>query len=60
MKPSIVFLSPTIPSFSGNGLAMRAAHNLRALSEKFYVHLLVVAIYGGHHEQPSELMLRFR
>jgi glycosyltransferase involved in cell wall biosynthesis len=57
MKPSIVFLSPTIPSFSGNGLAMRAAHNLRALSEKFYVHLLVVAIYGGHHEQPSDAVL---
>ena len=36
---------------------MRAAHNLRALSEKFSVHLLVIAIYGGHHEQPSPEVL---
>lgn len=58
MKPSIVFLSPVIPSFSGNGLAMRAAHNLRALSGKFSVHLLVIAIYYGQGDRPLEDVLR--
>jgi len=51
-------MSPVIPSFSGHGLAMRAAHQLRALAERFSVHLLVVAIYGGHDETPAEEILR--
>lgn len=38
---------------------MRAAHNLRALSEKFSVHLLIVAIYGGHEGWPSDEVLSF-
>jgi len=57
MKPSLVFMSPVIPGFSGNGLAMRAAHNLRALSEKFSIHLLVIALYGGQAGSPSEEIL---
>jgi len=36
---------------------MRAAHNLRALSEIFSVHLLVIAMYGGQQEQPSPEVL---
>lgn len=54
MKPSLVFMSPAMPSFSGNGLAMRAAHNLRALAEEFTVHLLVIAMHGGHEGVPDE------
>lgn len=37
---------------------MRAAHNLRALSEKFTVHLLIIALYKGDEEVPSEEILR--
>lgn len=58
IKPPIVFLSPVIPAFTGNGLAMRAAWNIRALSERFTVHLLVVAIHGGQEGGPSEELMR--
>lgn len=37
---------------------MRAAHNLRALAENFAVHLLVVAMYGGHEGTPDDAILR--
>jgi glycosyltransferase involved in cell wall biosynthesis len=53
MKPSLVFMSPVIPSFSGNGLAMRAAHNLRALSESFLVHLLIIRMYRDRDDAPG-------
>ena len=46
-------MSPVIPSFSGNGLAMRAAHNLRALSASFRVHLLIIRIYRGFDDEPA-------
>ena len=59
MKPSLVFVSPVIPSFSGNGLAMRAAHNLRALTASFSAHLLVIALYGGQNDRPTEDVLRY-
>lgn len=58
-KPSIVFLSPVIPAFSGNGLAMRAGRNLQALAGEFTVHLLVVAMYGGQEGEPAEEVLRY-
>jgi len=57
MRPSLVFVSPVIPSFSGNGLAMRAAHNLRALSERFRIHLLVIRLYRGLEDAPGEDVL---
>src|ERR1051326_2505406 len=50
---SLVYMSPVIPSFSGNGLAMRAAHNLRALSASFRVHLLIIRIYRGFDDEPA-------
>jgi glycosyltransferase involved in cell wall biosynthesis len=58
MNPSLAFITPVMPRFSGNGLAMRAAHNLRALSEKFTVHLLIIALYGESEETPPEEILR--
>jgi glycosyltransferase involved in cell wall biosynthesis len=58
MNPSLVFISPVTPRFSGNGLAMRAAHNLRALSEKFTVHLLVISIFRPGREIPPEEIVR--
>lgn len=42
MKPTLLFLSPTAPMPSGNGLAMRAYAVLRALSRKYAVHLLTL------------------
>jgi len=36
---------------------MRAAHHVRVLSEIFEVHLLIIAMYGGHDEIPSAEML---
>jgi len=58
-KPPIVFLCPVIPSFTGNGLAMRAARNLQALAGDFTVHLLVVAMYGGQEGTPDADLLEY-
>ncbi len=43
--PPLVFASPVAPSFRGRGLAMRAAHTLRALARRFEVHLVVLGLY---------------
>lgn len=59
LRPPIVFMSPVIPAFSGNGLAMRAARNLEALAGRFTVHLLVIAMYGGQDGSPSEEVLQY-
>ena len=53
MKPSLVFVTPVIPSFSGSGLAMRAADNLRALSQSFVVHLLIIRLHCGSEDAPA-------
>jgi polysaccharide biosynthesis protein PslH len=44
-RPSLLFLSPVIPSPSGNGLAMRQAMFLQILAESFFVHLHVVRLF---------------
>ena len=36
---------------------MRAAHQLRALSENFEVHLVVITLFGGQDETPSDDVL---
>jgi len=46
MAPSVLFLSPAVPAFTGNGLAMRAAATLKLLSSwATEIHLLVIPIY---------------
>jgi glycosyltransferase involved in cell wall biosynthesis len=44
-KPSLLFLSPVMPSPAGNGLAMRQAMFLHVLAESFLVHLHVVRLF---------------
>jgi polysaccharide biosynthesis protein PslH len=43
----LLYVSPVVPALSGNGLAMRAAHNLLALSRRYRVTLLVAGLYGS-------------
>lgn len=44
----ILFVSPVIPTFTGNGLAMRAAAVLDALASRHVVSLLVIPLYPSH------------
>lgn len=54
MSRSVVFVSPTFPSFRGNGLAMRAAATLRLLSVwSAEVHLLVIPIHNAGIREPE-------
>ncbi|MEA2514542.1 MAG: polysaccharide biosynthesis protein PslH [Thermomicrobiales bacterium] len=46
-QPSLLYVSPVVPSLAGNGLAMRAAHTLTVLSQVYRVSLLVTARYGS-------------
>ena len=39
-KPSLLYISPVMPLPGGNGLAMRAYNVLKALAQKYHVHLL--------------------
>ena len=41
-RPTLLFISPTIPHYTGNGRSMRAFHTLAVLSRQFLVSLLVV------------------
>jgi glycosyltransferase involved in cell wall biosynthesis len=46
-SPSLLYVSPVLPSLTGNGLAMRAGMVLEALAACFRVSLLVAPIYGS-------------
>jgi glycosyltransferase involved in cell wall biosynthesis len=41
-KPTLLFISPTVPHQTGNGRSMRAFHTLAVLSRQFSISLLVV------------------
>ena len=45
-SPPLLFISPTIPALSGNGLAMRAGMMLEALAADYDVYLLVIPVVG--------------
>jgi len=47
-RPQLLYLSPVIPSTSGNGLAMRAGMVLQLLSQHHSVSLLVVRLYAPY------------
>jgi len=54
MNQSVVFATPTFPSFRGNGLAMRAAATLSLLSAwGAEVDLLVIPIYNAETTEPE-------
>jgi len=53
----LLYVTPVMPRPSGNGLAMRAATTLSALSRFFSVELFVVPVAGAA-EAPSEFVLR--
>lgn len=46
-RPSMLFISPVLPARTGNGLAMRAAHNLLAFARRFRITLLVAPIHAS-------------
>jgi glycosyltransferase involved in cell wall biosynthesis len=51
-KPSLLYVSPVLPSAAGNGLAMRSGMVLEALCEHYRVSALVASLYptgGGEH-----------
>jgi glycosyltransferase involved in cell wall biosynthesis len=41
-KPTLLFISPTVPHHTGNGRSMRAFHTLAILSSQFSISLLVI------------------
>jgi polysaccharide biosynthesis protein PslH len=53
----LLYVTPVMPRPSGNGLAMRAATTLAALSRFFSVELFVVPVAGAA-EAPSDFVLR--
>jgi glycosyltransferase involved in cell wall biosynthesis len=46
-RPSLLYVSPVLPSLTGNGLAMRAGMVLEALSACYRVSLLVAPVYAS-------------
>jgi glycosyltransferase involved in cell wall biosynthesis len=61
-RPSLIYVSPIVPALTGNGLAMRAAHVLLALSRWYRVTLLVAVRYASPSGQtvPEEIAGRCR
>ncbi|MBA3994968.1 MAG: hypothetical protein C0469_15725 [Cyanobacteria bacterium DS2.3.42] len=53
MSRRVVFVTPVFPSFTGNGLAMRAAALLKLLSGWASVDLLVIPIYNARVDAPD-------
>jgi glycosyltransferase involved in cell wall biosynthesis len=49
---TLLYVSPVVPAFSGNGLAMRAAAVLRLLAEQYAVTLLVLPLYVSPEPTP--------
>lgn len=49
-RPNLLYISPTIPALTGNGLAMRAAMMLEAVAADYNVHLLVIPVVSGLSE----------
>lgn len=55
-KPELLYVSPVIPSLTGNGLAMRAGMVLEALAGNFSISLLVIELYAAFEKDvPAEL-----
>lgn len=50
-RPQLLYISPTMPALTGNGLAMRAATMLEALAADYEVSLLVIPVVA---EPPVE------
>jgi glycosyltransferase involved in cell wall biosynthesis len=55
-KPRLLYLSPLTPADAGNGMAMRAAQVLRALTAHYAVTLRVLPIAGSPSTQVSPLL----
>jgi glycosyltransferase involved in cell wall biosynthesis len=58
MRRPLLFIAPTVPSDSGNGLAMRAGLFLEALAADHDVYQLVVPVAGGATPGLSGLVRR--
>lgn len=57
-KPELLYLTPVIPSVTGNGLAMRAGMVLEALAAGYSVSLLVIKLYASHEADVPERFVR--
>jgi glycosyltransferase involved in cell wall biosynthesis len=51
MQPTLLYVSPVVPSFTGNGLAMRAGAVLEALTGSFRVSVLTAPVYTSVAKQ---------
>ncbi len=51
MQPTLLYVSPVVPSFTGNGLAMRAGAVLEALAGSFRVSVLTAPVYTSFAKQ---------
>ncbi len=51
MKPRLLYVTPVLPARTGNGLAMRAGNVLRALADRYRVHLHVLPLYARWDER---------
>ncbi|MBX9950625.1 MAG: glycosyltransferase family 4 protein [Candidatus Obscuribacterales bacterium] len=52
MNRRVVYVTPVFPSFTGSGLAMRAAAGLKLLSRWATIDLLVIPIYNDRIDAP--------
>jgi glycosyltransferase involved in cell wall biosynthesis len=57
-RAEVLFVSPVVPAFTGNGLAMRAGLVLEALSARCAVSLLVFRLYAGPAEDVAPELRR--
>jgi glycosyltransferase involved in cell wall biosynthesis len=53
-KPTLLYVTPTVPATTGSGLVMRAAAVLRALSRHYRVTLLIVPLYRDRDDPVPE------
>jgi glycosyltransferase involved in cell wall biosynthesis len=57
-KPSLLYVSPVVPSATGSGIAMRAGMVLEALCARYRVSLVAISLYATHEEQLPEFLRR--
>jgi glycosyltransferase involved in cell wall biosynthesis len=58
-KQALLYVSPVVPSVTGNGLAMRAGLVLEALATEWSISLLVYRLYAGSDEELRPELKRF-
>src|ERR1039457_292925 len=55
-RPSLLYVSPVVPSATGSGIAMRGGMVLEALCERYRVSLLAIPLYPTLEQQVPEFL----